>query len=383
MRFTQFAALAAGSSVLLLLPSVAAGADAIPGESRAAPGGVTALPLTESRRSGGPADGADRTLDSQSTKSFALLGVSWDDPTAQLDGTVQVRTRSAATGRWSGWHDLDVEADDRPDEPTGRGSTAPLWVGASNGVSVRVHSAGRPLPAGLRAELVDPGSGPAVTAGSESSAAASERVLPSVDHPGPRPGIVTRSGWGADESVREPGFVYTDPVKAVFVHHTDTANNYSCSDSAAIIRSIYLYHVQSNGWRDIGYNFLVDRCGTIFEGRAGGVIEPVLGAHTLGFNTASSGVAAIGSFGTASAPQAQQDGIVKIAAWKLGLTDQDAAGSTTLVSASDGSRYKKGTSVSFKTISGHRDAFATECPGGTLYSRLGDIRTRAAKLQGR
>ncbi|MER8188236.1 peptidoglycan recognition protein [Kitasatospora sp. NPDC094015] len=381
MRFTYFAPLAIGSTALLLLQPVAAGADAPADQVRATPGGVTALPLTAERRS----TTAEHTLTAQSTKPFSMVGVSWDDPAVRLAGTVQVRTRDAGTGHWSGWLDLSTDADDRPDEPTGRGSTAPLWVGPSNGVAVRVRGDGHPLPAGLRVELVDPGSSPAAdqalpVAGGAGSA---DRTLPTVDHPGPRPGIVTRSGWGADESIREPGYVYTGTVKAVFVHHTDTANNYACTDSAKIIRSIYLYHVQSNGWRDIGYNFLVDRCGTIFEGRAGGVIQPVLGAHTLGFNTDTSGVAAIGSFGSASAPQAQQDGIVKIAAWKLGLTDQDAAGSTTLVSASDGSRYKKGTSVSFKTISGHRDAFATECPGDTLYNRLGDIRTRAAQLQGR
>ncbi|MEV4616465.1 peptidoglycan recognition protein [Kitasatospora sp. NPDC049258] len=382
MRFTYLASLAIGSTALLLLQPVAAGADAPPSQGRATPGGVTTLSLTAEQRSAV----ADHTLAAQSTKPFSMVGVSWDDPAAQLKGTVQVRTRAAGTGRWSGWLDLSTDADDRPDEPTGRGSTAPLWVGPSNGVAVRVRGEGHPLPTGLRVELVDPGNSPAADQGlpvAEGGAASADRALPSVDHPGPRPGIVTRSGWGADESIREPGFVYTGTVKAVFVHHTDTANNYACTDSAKIIRSIYLYHVQSNGWRDIGYNFLVDRCGTIFEGRAGGVIQPVLGAHTLGFNTDTSGVAAIGSFGSASAPQAQQDGIVKIAAWKLGLTDQDAAGSTTLVSASDGSRYKKGTSVGFKTISGHRDAFATECPGDTLYNSLGDIRTRAAHLQGR
>ncbi|MEU9132664.1 peptidoglycan recognition protein [Kitasatospora sp. NPDC048540] len=367
-----------------------AGAAAAPRESRSVAGGVTTLPLTDSRRSVG-ADGAERTLPQRSTVSFSMVGVSWDDPAATLDGTVQVRTRDATTGHWSDWLDLDSADEDRPDEPTGRGSTAPLWVGPSNGLAVRVHASGHPLPAGLRAELVDPGPGPAVTGPATTApgdtgpagSASAERALPRVEHPGPRPGIVIRSGWGADESLREPGYVYTGAVKAVFVHHTDTANNYACSDAPAIIRSIYQYHVKTNGWRDIGYNFLVDRCGTIYEGRAGGVIQPVLGAHTLGFNSNTSGVAAIGTYGSDSVPQAQQDGIVKIAAWKLGLTDVDAAGSTTLVSASDGSRYKKGTSVGFNTISGHRDGFATECPGDQLYNLLPDIRSRAAHLQGR
>lgn len=250
-------------------------------------------------------------------------------------------------------------------------------------MQVRVHGTGE-LPQGLRADLVDPGRAAAVPVPvlPPQGEAASDR-LHAAAHQAPRPGIVTRSGWGADESLRASGYVYTGPVKVVFVHHTDTGNGYSCADSPSVIRSIYQYHVVSNGWRDIGYNFLVDRCGTIYEGRAGGVARSVLGAHTLGFNTDSSGVAALGTYTTDSPPQAQVDGIIKIAAWKLGLAGRDAAGTATLTSASDGSRYPAGTSHTFNAISGHRDAFATDCPGDTLYARLGDIRTRAAHLQGR
>jgi len=380
MRFSHLAALGAGSAVVLLLQPVAVGSAV----TRPPTGGVTTLPLAAAQR--GPA--LERGLAPRGTAPFALVGVSWDDPLAELSGTVQVRTRSAATGRWSDWRELTAEADDRPDETpgaasdegsasasasaerAGRGATAPLWVGASDGIAVRVASPDRLLPAGLRAELVDPGEEPAA------------RSLPAGDK-APRPGVVTRSGWGADESLRERGSTYTGPVRTVFVHHTDTTNDYACADAPKIIRSIYRYHVKSSGWRDIGYNFLVDKCGTIYEGRAGGVAEPVLGAHTLGFNTDSAGVAAIGTYVSTAVPQAQVEGIAKIAAWKLGLTGRDATGTTDLVSASDGSRYKKGTRVNFGAISGHRDAFNTQCPGARLFDRLDDIRSMAARLQGR
>ncbi|GAA3060420.1 hypothetical protein GCM10020000_49330 [Streptomyces olivoverticillatus] len=86
-------------------------------------------------------------------------------------------------------------------------------------------------------------------------------------------------------------------MKAAFVHHTASGNGYSCAQSASVIRGIYRYHVVSSGWRDIGYNFLIDKCGTVYEGRAGGVAKPVRGAHTLGFNTNSMGIAVLGSFG--------------------------------------------------------------------------------------
>ncbi|WP_431678897.1 peptidoglycan recognition protein family protein [Kitasatospora sp. KL5] len=372
MRLERRAALAAAATTTtLLLTSLAA----VPAHARPAPGGVTTVPLESPSQRG--AD-TERGLAPRTTRTFALVGLSWDDPSAVLDGGVQVRTRSALTGAWGPWYDLEAEQDDRPDEPTGRGATAPLWVGPSDGVAVRVTAGSHPFPSGLRAELVDPGTDPAGLPDPRPAEPA-----PRAAGAAPRPGIVTRAGWGADESIRESGFVYTGDVRAVFVHHTDTANDYSCSDAPKIIRSIYQYHVKSLGWRDIGYNFLVDRCGTIYEGRAGGVAEPVQGAHTLGFNTNSAGVAALGSYVSVGAPEAQVDGVTQIAAWKLGLTGKDARGTATLVSASDGSKYKKGTSVKFNAISGHRDAFNTECPGEELYARLGDIRDWAATLQGR
>jgi uncharacterized protein with LGFP repeats len=205
-----------------------------------------------------------------------------------------------------------------------------------------------------------------------------------VPRPVARPPVVPRSKWLDTASAREqPPPRYDDRVVAVFIHHTDSPNGYDCADTPRIIRDVYTGQTGAKDWDDIGYNFLVDRCGTIYEGRAGGVAEPVLGAHTLGFNTNSAGVAALGTYVTDEAPEAQIDGISQIAAWKLGLTGKDAQGTATLVSASDGSKYKKGTSVKFNAISGHRDAFNTECPGEELYARLGDIRASAATLQGR
>lgn len=130
-----------------------------------------------------------------------------------------------------------------------------------------------------------------------------DEALAAAPYIGPRPKIVTRLGWGADESLREKGFVYTNTVKAAFVHHTASGNNYACKDAPAVLRSLYRYHVVSSGWRDIGYNFAVDKCGTVYEGRAGGVAKAVLGAHTMGFNTDSMGVAVIGTFASTAPPR--------------------------------------------------------------------------------
>ncbi|MFE9726636.1 N-acetylmuramoyl-L-alanine amidase [Streptomyces sp. NPDC005794] len=443
-----------------------------PAATKAEPAGSTQSlplrPLTDAapRASGQPTESMDPTaaqgLLRRNSHRFSLVGVVWDDADAELHGTVQVRTRATGTTTWSAWQSLETHNTDHaadagsPERESGtvRGSTAPLWVGDSDGVEVRVRSesAGprsgavgtEPLPTGLQVELVDPGDDPeqsraeatptqgtpsAVTpsagtatpvtavqsgalpesaglsmAAAESSAvnadlaplgaseiaplskAESEEqaVVAAGAKPfvGPRPGIVTRKGWGADESLRERNFAYTSTVKAAFVHHSATGNNYTCAQAPSVLRSIYRYHVKSSGWRDFGYNFAVDKCGKIYEGRAGGVSKAVLGAHTLGFNTNSMGIAVLGTYSSKNPPAAAVTAIAKLTAWKLGLFGRNPKGKVTLVSGGSG-KYKKGAKAKLNVISGHRDGFATECPGIRLYKKLGTARTSSAKLQGR
>ncbi|MFB6778917.1 N-acetylmuramoyl-L-alanine amidase [Streptomyces sp. NPDC056352] len=199
----------------------------------------------------------------------------------------------------------------------------------------------------------------------------------------PKPPITSRAGWGADESISPEAPEYNDTVKAVFVHHTAGTNDYSCADSASVVRGIYAYHVKSEGWKDIGYNFLVDKCGTIFEGRKGGLDRPVLGAHTYGFNRESTGISVLGTYTNTAAPSAVTTSVARIAAWKLGQYKGDPAGSTMLTAGANGSNgfgkaFTAGTQYSFKQISGHRDGFNTECPGTMLYGQLPTIRSLAA-----
>ncbi|MEU7378424.1 peptidoglycan recognition protein [Streptomyces sp. NPDC042207] len=362
-------------------PAAAAGPAAVTGSTRSLP----LAPLTRDPDPGGAA--LEQGLRRTDVRHFSLAGVVWNDPDAELHGTVRIRTRSAATGAWSGWQDLDTRNADHGADPgtaertSGHvhGATAPLWVGESDGVDVRVRAdagsrdpAARPvpLPAGLRLELVDPGT---LSPARDRSARAPV---------GPRPGIVTRLGWGADEPLREPGFVYTRKVKAAFVHHTASGNNYTCAQAPAVIRGIYRYHVRSMGWRDLGYNFLVDKCGTIYEGRAGGVAKAVLGAHTMGFNSNSVGIAVIGTYDTAKPSSATVTALARLTAWKLGLYGMNPLGKTYLTSGG-GNLYQKGKSVRLNVISGHRDGFATDCPGQQLYGKLGTVRSTAARYQGR
>ncbi|MFE9612705.1 peptidoglycan recognition protein [Streptomyces sp. NPDC006012] len=413
---------------------------AVPGSTQSLP----LVPLTRERVLGSaPEQGVHR----QDVRHFSLVGVVWDNPGTELHGQVQVRTRAAATGTWSGWQDVDTHnahgADpDTAESTSGRvhGATAPLWVGDSDAVELRVRAdaapatgdgrtstAVSPLPSGLRLELIDPGAvSPAQGSpgdpdrtgvgldDAEAGASAANadlvplgaREIPALSkedaerealaprgpesagtqlakpHTAPRPRIVTRHGWGADEKLRERGFVYTKTVKAAFVHHTASGNNYKCSQAPSVIRGIYRYHVKSMGWRDIGYNFLVDKCGNIYEGRAGGVTKAVRGAHTLGFNSDSMGVAVIGTFNSAKPPAAAVTGAAKLTAWKLGLFGANPKGKTYLKSGG-GNLYPKGKNVRLNVISGHRDGYSTDCPGKQLYSKLGTVRAAAARYQGR
>ncbi|WP_369246080.1 peptidoglycan recognition protein [Streptomyces sp. R41] len=204
-------------------------------------------------------------------------------------------------------------------------------------------------------------------------------------HPAARPTIVPRTRWlDAASAHAQPPPRYDDRVVAIFVHHTDSPNSYDCADTPRIIRYLYAGQTGAKDWDDIGYNFLVDRCGTIYEGRAGGVDRPVTGAHTQGFNHRTAGVAAIGTFTAGTVvPRAMTEAIAALAAWKLGLSGVDPRATVRLVSSNSLSRFRAGAGAVLPTVAGHNEAFMTSCPGAALAARLPDIRDRAAHLQGR
>jgi hypothetical protein len=299
----------------------------------------------------------------RSSGDFGLVGVSWP---ASSRSPRDVLVRASADGRhWSRWTRAEVEPEVGPDAGTegdGRRSTLPVWTGTSRYVETRFEG-GRPPRASL--ELVDPGPDPSVPL---AQAAAS----PS------QPAIITRKQWGADESLRKKAPEYAEPLKMAIVHHTATTDSYAKEKSDDIVRSIYAYHTKTNGWNDIGYNFLVDRYGQIFEGRYGGITKTVIGAHSLGFNKHSTGISIIGNFGGSKPPEVAMNALKRILAWRLDLGFVDPLGSLTYVS-NGSNKYKSGVKVSLKTISAHRDVGKTECPGDPLYGALSFLRTAAAK----
>jgi hypothetical protein len=169
-------------------------------------------------------------------------------------------------------------------------------------------------------------------------------------------------------------------VQLAFVHHTVNANDYGPEDSAGMVLAIAKYHVDHNGWNDLGYNFVVDRYGQVFEGRAGGVDLAIAGAQAQGYNSVSTGVACLGTFTAEAWTDEGMEALAHLIGWKLSLHAVPVAGEVTVTSAGgEANRYPAGRAVTFQRISGHRDGNATECPGDLLYGQLEDLRVRAGR----
>ena len=174
-------------------------------------------------------------------------------------------------------------------------------------------------------------------------------------------------------------------VKMAFVHHTVNANGYAAGEVPALLRSIFAYHTQVRGWWDIGYNFLIDAFGRIWEGRAGGIDMSVVGAQAGAYNTESTGVAMLGDFMNVVPAPAAMAALKQLLAWKLSLHGIPATGRVTVVvDPADAfyTRFAPGAHVSLHRISGHREGDLTDCPGNALFARLTGLRPQVSQLAG-
>jgi N-acetylmuramoyl-L-alanine amidase len=294
-------------------------------------------------------------------RPFQLVGIHWRGP-----GSLELRAR-APGGAWSTWQPVMEDDGDAPDADNAEARTmrgwrlgAPVWVGDADRVEVRAHGrVTRARALTVRSPVSKVPLRLAATAGA--------------------PRIVPRSGWQADESIRRAAPIYADELRMAFVHHTAGANDYSPLQAPAIVRGIEVYHVEGNGWNDIGYNALVDRFGTVYEGRYGGLDRNVVGAHAKGFNTGSFGIAVMGDFRTVDPPQAAVDALVTALAWRLDLGHVDPLSTLNAVSSGN-ERFNEGIPVLLRAISGHRDTGLTECPGQRLYALIPAISKRVAAL---
>jgi hypothetical protein len=322
-----------------------------------------------------------------------LVGVEWRAP---AEARVELRFRGYG-GRWSGWVSAGGCACSHGRSPHGTGPHpagppdrvlgAPLWTGGTDLVQLRASRA----VTGVRLHLVDV-SGRlgahrrAIAAGPFASLAGALPLATPVLAAGPgQPPIIARRAWA--QGMSPPG---TAPaygaVKLAFVHHTENPNGYAPAEVAPMLRAIYLFHRQVRGWNDIGYNFVIDLYGRVFEARAGGIHEPVVGAQAGGYNLVSTGVAVLGSFtGTPISPAAA-GALEHLLAWKLALHGRPAQGRVTVRVNPAGapySRFPANAQVSLPRIAGHRDADSTDCPGDALYGELAVIRRGSERLAGR
>ncbi|MFJ9178820.1 N-acetylmuramoyl-L-alanine amidase [Streptomyces sp. NPDC102360] len=385
---------------------------------------------------------ADRkVVPRKSTDTFGAVMLTWKNPKAELDGTAQFRSREAGSGAWSGWTSIplsdqnDTDGVERTRAGMRGGTVSVPTEDDADGVEVRVvaeDGSASELPSGMNVKLLDPGTGPGKTAtgtdpqnaaysvASDESASASASpsaspsdsasATPKADTstspaaststsasvaPEPtetvpearpstvvKPHIITQAQWGASTEYNGTP-VYDDSIKAAVVHHTgvDVDNSSPCANSAARVRTVQQEHI-AKGWYDIGYNFVVDRCGQIFEGRSGGMDLPVHGAHDYGFNTDTVGISYLGNFQSAKPTKAGLDAIARVVAWKFGQYGLDPAGKVTLTSNGDlgvdGNKVANGSSITLPRVFGHKDTNSTLCPGTNLYPKLSRIATQAA-----
>lgn len=285
---------------------------------------------------------------------FNALQARWDadlPPGAALD--LSVRTRAAGEG-WGGW--IRLHADDHArDADDGEVFGGLVMVAPAAQAQYRVAATageGGDLPT-LRAFILT-----AVDTIDDGLAPVEAFALS-----GATPKIISRAGWGADERLRfdaKDAEIWPPEyrrIEKVVIHHTVTGD--PDPRPAATIRAIYRYHAVARGWGDIGYNYLVDPDGAIYEGRHGGA--GVVGGHTAGYNAGSMGVAMLGTYDTHTISPAARHALGALVRAKAG--DLDPLG---------GGPFRDRQGV--WNIGGHRALTQTECPGDAFYPTLNNLR---------
>ncbi|KAA1425762.1 N-acetylmuramoyl-L-alanine amidase [Nocardioides antri] len=336
------------------------------------PEGVDALDLPLATLPGVARRGGGLRTPVIETTRFTVLGATW----RRGDGGVRARWRQESGG-WTDWrrlprltHGPDPDSEEAADASA---ATDLVWVGPSDAVQVELTGDQRDpvlallrprrLPADALADLEPP---------------EDDAELAREEGGVPMPGLFYRKAWSPNPRLRSGRPEYNRRIRQVHVHHTVSGNDYERADVPGMIRAMYRYHTQSLGWSDIGYNFLVDRFGRLWEGRAGGPRRAVRGAHTLGFNHASVGVAAIGNLQEGRVGKPMIRALVRVASWKLDMYGGRPR-RTVWIRSTGSDRFAAGQLVELPTIDGHRDTNDTACPGRHLYDALPAVRRRTAR----
>lgn len=391
---------------------------------------------------------ADLLTEPLEVDGFLVAGFTWSGSEDLPTGT-QIYLRVRENGVWSSWY-LNEAADAGPDDASGSGGTDEFVTGGADAIQAAVVSGGRALPTDLTLALVpakpageevlseddvttteaepteitedtavaqeqpvdrlvdatqsvdsadetaaDEEEGDAETTDATAPAATSAGNGVNLDLPTalaetttanglPVP-VVTRAEWGANQAYMKWSPKYANAAHVV-VHHTAGTNNYTAAQSASIVAGIYYYHAVTLDWGDIGYNFLVDKYGQVFEGRYGTLSSAagkmVIGGHARGANTGTMGISMMGNYVSTSPTDVQIDRVGKMAGWFLkrsGVTNASASANFTILTTE---KYKAGQVVSLPRILAHRDVGYTTCPGDVGYSKMGQIRAIAQNQLG-
>lgn len=307
-----------------------------------------------------PVEGERVSAADRDVAAFSTIGVRFD---GAPDHPVFVRVADAS-GEFGDWRELHPEGGPDPGTPeaeaASRVATEPFWVGEATAFEINLGAADAP-------------SAEVITVHDEVRRAVSDATPLAGSAVDPPFGITMRSSWGARAAKSAPG--YASSVSLGVVHHSVNSNNYSPADVPGMLRSIQAFHMDGNGWDDIGYNFAVDQYGGIWEARGGGIDRPVRGAHAVGFNTGSVGVVVLGDYSAANPTAASLESVSRVIGWKLALHGNDPAGSVAFTSGGS-DKYPAGTVANLPRVVGHRDTSSTSCPGN-IQGFLGQIRTRA------
>lgn len=362
----------------IVVSSVRASGMASSGEQTASPSGASGDIVAESQDPSGRVESG--VVD---TTGFQTIGVTWSIAAGSVDPGIQVRTR--VSGQWSSWAALST-SDSSPDAGTAdarhvvRRGTDPMSIGDADAIQLSFGATAADISGDMRLALIGSPQTSVTSGAATSSALGTAAITPAVFSTGAlrsmvAPTVITRAQWGAPAQACVPD-VASGLVGAV-VHHTAGSNNYTTvAQAEQQIRNDAAYHINVQGWCDLGYNFVVDKWGNIYEGRAKSLTEPVVGAHAGGFNTGTVGVAMLGTY-DALPSAATQQAVAQIIGWRLGQYGVDPRGTmsyTTGVGVN--SRFQNQT-VTLPRVIGHRDVGYTACPGNGGYAALPNIRTMA------
>ncbi|MER6918481.1 peptidoglycan recognition protein family protein [Streptomyces spiralis] len=348
---------------------VAAGVAAVPALGAVAPAAAASgvrtarVPRTRAKSVTGAAARAVRA-----DFPIEYVGVTWNGP--KRGAGIRLIQQDGSRGAWTVLQPVCGAGADRDAGDSAESVSVLVPAGGAAGYELQ-------LPAGatgVRSTAMDTVNGPS----KEVAAASTVGQFAGVEY-------ITRAGWGADESLRfkadgtenSPQTYY--PAQTLTVHHTAGANG--DPDPAATIRAYYYLHAIVNDWGDIGYHFLIDESGRIYEGRYSGTDgipahdasgKMVTAFHTSGYNSGNLGIALLGTFTDQSPTAAARRSLTQLLAGLSAYHNLNPQAAVTFVNPVNG------VTKDVQMISGHRDWLATECPGTTLYTDLPALRADVA-----